>query len=74
MDKPKDVIDKHIIAYLYANPRASALDISQAIGEDARRVQDALIALDDNESVIMKGGWYSLSEAERLRIKNGGRA
>lgn len=74
MDKSKDVISKHIVAYLYANPRASALDISQAIGEDARRVQDALIALDDNGSVIMKGGWYSLSEAERLRIKNGGRA
>lgn len=63
-----------IVAYLYVTPRATGLEIAQAIGERDRDVQSALIELDDDGSVIMKGGWYSLSERERSRIKSGGRA
>jgi hypothetical protein len=35
--------------------------ISQAIGESERAVQDALIELDDDDMVIMKNGWYLAS-------------
>lgn len=63
-----------IVAYLFTTARAQSWDISQAIGLPPRDVQAALHQMDDDGSVIMKGGWYSLSEAERSRIKKGGRA
>jgi Mn-dependent DtxR family transcriptional regulator len=40
---------------------AKAIDIAQAIGEDERTVQDALIELDDADMVIMRNGWYLAS-------------
>lgn len=38
-----------------------AIDIAQAIGEDERAVQDALIELDDADMVSMRNGWYLVS-------------
>lgn len=73
MDQTK-IMTRQIVAYLYVTPRATALEISQAIGEPDRKVQECLINMDDSGLVIMKAGWYSLSHAERSRIKNGGRA
>lgn len=61
-----------IIAHLLTTPRAQASEIAQAIGRGPREVQEALHSLDDDGSVIMKAGWYSLSEAERIRIKKDG--
>jgi len=40
---------------------AKAVDIAQAIGEDERAVQDALLELDDADMVIMRNGWYLAS-------------
>ena len=40
---------------------AKTIDIAQAIGEDERKVQDALIELDDEDMVIMRMGWYLAS-------------
>lgn len=40
---------------------AKAIDIAQAIGEDERAVQDALLELDDADMVIMRNGWYLAS-------------
>lgn len=62
-----------IVAYLFTTARAQSWDIAQAIGLPPREVQEALHELDDDGSVIMKGGWYSISERERARIKSGGR-
>jgi len=36
-------------------------EISQAIGENERAVQDALFELDDADMVIMRNGWYLAS-------------
>ena len=40
---------------------AKTIDIANAIGEDERKVQDALIELDDEDMVIMRMGWYLAS-------------
>ena len=40
---------------------AKAIDIAQAVGEDERTVQDALLELDDADMVIMRNGWYLAS-------------
>lgn len=40
---------------------AKTIDIAQAIGEDERVVQDALLELDDADMVIMRNGWYLAS-------------
>lgn len=40
---------------------AKAIDIAQAVGEDERTVQDALLELDDADMVIMRNGWYLVS-------------
>jgi len=40
---------------------AKAIDIAQAVGEDERMVQDALLELDDADMVIMRNGWYLAS-------------
>jgi hypothetical protein len=40
---------------------AKVIDIAQAIGEDERMVQDALLELDDADMVIMRNGWYLAS-------------
>lgn len=40
---------------------AKAIDIAQAVGEDERAVQDALLELDDADMVIMRNGWYLAS-------------
>lgn len=36
-------------------------EISKAVGEDERVVQDALLKLDDADMVIMRNGWYLAS-------------
>ena len=51
-----------IMAYLREIKVADQVpQISQAIGERERAVQDALIELDDSDMVIMKNGWYLAS-------------
>jgi hypothetical protein len=40
---------------------AQTINIAQAIGEDERAVQDALLELDDADMVIMRNGWYLAS-------------
>jgi hypothetical protein len=51
-----------IMAHLrYIKIAAQVAEISQAIGEDERSVQAALIELDDEDMVIMSSGWYLAS-------------
>jgi len=45
---------------------AKAIAIAQAIGEDERAVQDALLDLDDADMVIMRNGWYLASHKGML--------
>ena len=54
----KDKIMAHLRAIKIAERTA---EIAQAIGEDERAVQDALLELDDADMVIMRNGWYLAS-------------
>lgn len=54
----KDKIMQHLRDIKVA---AKTIDIAQAIGEDERAVQDALLELDDADMVIMRNGWYLAS-------------
>jgi len=40
---------------------AKTIDIANAIGEDERVTQDALLDLDEDDMVIMRNGWYLAS-------------
>ena len=39
--------------------------IAQHLGADQRRVCEALIELQDSEDVLLRNGWYRLSERAR---------
>lgn len=54
----KDKIMAHLRDIKIAD---KTIDIAQAIGENERKVQDALIELDDEDMVIMHNGWYLAS-------------
>ena len=55
-------------AYLRIIPAASADMMAQELGLSHREVQEALIQMDDDGDVIMRGGWYRLSEAAKMRL------
>lgn len=57
----KDKIMAHLRDIKIAD---KTIDIAQAIGEDARAVQNALLELDDEDMVIMRNGWYIVSAKE----------
>lgn len=40
-------------------------DIADILGASPRAVQDALIKLAESEHVLMRNGWYRLSEASK---------
>jgi hypothetical protein len=55
-------VENKIMAHLRDIEIASkVIDIAQAVGENERAVQDALIELDDADMVIMRSGWYLAS-------------
>lgn len=56
-----------ILIYLLKTPSASAGQISQEIEKHPRDVQNLLIQMDDNGDVIMKNGFYRISEVARLK-------
>jgi len=60
-----------ILIYLLKTSSASAGQISQELGKHPREVQDMLIQMDDDGDVIMKNGFYRISEVARLKaLKN----
>jgi hypothetical protein len=60
-----------ILIYLFSNNGASAGDIAMNTGHHPREVQDLLIEMDDAGEVIMRLGFYRLSEVSRLRALKG---
>lgn len=60
-----------ILIYLYTVPGASAGEIAQVTGHSPRDVQDLLIKMDDDGDVIMKNGFYRLSEVARSKATKG---
>ena len=60
-----DAILKHLSA---AHCSQEAWEIAQAVGETPRAVIKELHALQDAEAVLMKNGFYTLSEAKRKEM------
>lgn len=58
-----------ILAYM-ARGRitCTALEIAEAVGEPVQAVIDTLHALQDADRILMRNGFYWLSEAERARM------
>ena len=56
-------LERDILTCLGIIGTTDADDISNILGEGPRAVQDALIRLDDDGYVMMRNGWYRLSEA-----------
>lgn len=57
-----------IIAYFRIVPAASAEMVAQELGLSHREVQETLIQMDDDGEVIMRGGWYRISEAAKMGL------
>ena len=66
-------LDAQIIAILRRPERWTAASIADLIRADtgrsipAERIQRRLHAMDDDGRVLMRGGFYTISEAERKR-------
>jgi len=57
-----------IINYLSVFSLANADQIAMDLGLGPREVQEKLIELDDDGTLLMKSGWYRLSEATREKL------
>jgi len=58
-------IRRDITAYLTIVPSATSDMIAMETGLGLREVQTTLHAMDDDGDVLMRGGWYRLSEAKK---------
>jgi hypothetical protein len=56
-------LERDILTCIGIIGTTDADDLSNILGESPRAVQDALIKLDDAGHVLMRNGWYRLSEA-----------
>jgi len=56
-----------ILIYLFTAHGASSGDIAQGISGHPREIQDLLIEMDDAGDVIMRNGFYRLSEISRSK-------
>ena len=57
-----------LLSYLRIIPAASAEMMAQELGLSQRQVQETLHQMDDDGEVIMRHGWYRLSEAAKMRL------
>jgi Mn-dependent DtxR family transcriptional regulator len=58
-----------ILTYFRIIPAASAEMVASELGLDPRDVQDMLIQMDDDGDLLMRNGWYRLSEKSRAGEK-----
>lgn len=58
-------IERDILTCIEMVGATDADDLSNILGESPRAVQDALIRLDDAGHLLMRNGWYRLSEAHK---------
>lgn len=64
-----DNLRETLLAYFKIIPSASAEDVAHDLGLGQREVQQELIAMDDEDILFMRNGFYRLSE----RAKKDGR-
>ena len=58
-------LDREILTYLGIVGGTDAADIAEVLGVSEHSVQQALHKLDDEGHVMMRLGWYRLSEAQK---------
>lgn len=57
-----DDLRSTLLAYFAIVPSACADMVAGDLGLSQREVQDTLLEMDEDGSLLMKGGWYRLSE------------
>jgi len=57
-----------LLRYLRIIPSANADMMAQELGLSPREVQETLHQMDDDGEVIMRQGWYRISEAAKMRL------
>jgi predicted transcriptional regulator len=58
-----------ILTYLRIVPAASAEMMAQELEQPQDQIQAALHGMDDDGDVILRQGWYRLSEAAKIRLE-----
>jgi len=64
-----DNLRETLLAYFAIVPSACADMAASDLGINQRQVQDMLHTLDDDGSLLMKNGWYRLSERAKKDVK-----
>ena len=64
-----DNLRETLLAYFAIVPSACADMAASDLGISQRQVQDMLHTLDDDGSLLMKNGWYRLSERAKKDVK-----
>jgi hypothetical protein len=64
-----DNLRETLLAYFAIVPSACADMVASDLGLSQRLVQQELILMDDEGFLLMKGGWYRLSERTKKDVK-----
>lgn len=64
-----DNLRETLLAYFAIVPSACADMVASDLGLSQREVQDMLHKLDDEGDLLMKNGWYRLSEKAKKDVK-----
>jgi Mn-dependent DtxR family transcriptional regulator len=57
-----------LLRYLRIIPAADAEMMARDLGLSQREVQETLHKMDDDGDVILRHGWYRISEAAKMRL------
>lgn len=57
-----------ILTYFQITPTATGDMVASELGLDPREVQDTLVQMDDDGDLLMRNGWYRLSEVAKKMI------
>jgi DNA-binding transcriptional regulator PaaX len=57
-----------LLGYLRIIPSANAEMMARDLGFSQREVQKTLHQMDDDGDVILRHGWYRISEAAKMRL------
>jgi len=63
-----------LLRYLRIIPAADAEMMARDLGLSQREVQETLHKMDDDGDVILRHGWYRISEAEKMGLGRKGKA
>ena len=64
-----DDLRSTLLAYFAIVPSACADMVASDLGISQREVQDKLIQMDDDGDLLMKNGWYRISERAKKNAK-----